>query len=64
MQNKSLLAAFAVAFIAAHVASAEPWRDLFDGNTLDGWKQRGSKTLYITARTGLYAIDLNVAGAW
>jgi sugar lactone lactonase YvrE len=25
---------------------------------------RGSKTLYITARTSLYAIDLNVGGAW
>ena len=39
-------AALAVGFSVVPSFTAEQWQDLFDGNTLNGWIQRGGKADY------------------
>jgi hypothetical protein len=46
-QNRFFLCFFMIACLSINVVLAEaPWKNLFDGKTLDGWEQKGGQAVY------------------
>ncbi|HTN74416.1 MAG TPA: DUF1080 domain-containing protein [Pirellulaceae bacterium] len=47
MKTRVLLwSCLALLALSTHLLAAEEWKPLFDGKTLDGWKQRGGAAKY------------------